>query len=179
MRLKLSTHWQNSRKKPKKLTAYDIVSVGLMVAALECAKTALAFLPNVELVSLLIILFTLVLGRRVYYAIVAFVLVEGVIYGFGLWWVMYLYAWPLLAWLTRRLRKQKDALTFAVLSGGFGLAFGALCSIPYFIAGGPAAGFTWWVAGIPFDIVHGISNFVLMLCLYKPVRSVLERFGPR
>lgn len=34
--------------------------------------------------------------------------------------------------------------------------------------------FAWWVSGIPFDMIHGVSNFVLMLVLYKPLRRVLE-----
>ena len=63
------------------------------------------------------------------------------------------------------------------------MSFGALCSLPYIVIGavdggimnGLYAGFTWWVAGIPFDIVHGIGNFVIMLVLYKPIRSVAKR----
>jgi len=37
------------------------------------------------------------------------------------------------------------------------------------------AGFTWWVAGIPWDLVHGVANFILMLVLYRPVRMVMNR----
>ena len=29
--------------------------------------------------------------------------------------------------------------------------------------------FTWWIAGIPYDILHGISNFAACLVLYKPL----------
>lgn len=135
---------------------------------------ALSFVPNVELVTLLIILFTLVIGKRVYYAIAAFVLVEGILYGFGIWWIMYVYMWPMLAFVTWILRKQKDRLCFALLSGVFGLGFGAMCSIPYLFIGGIHTAFAWWVSGIPFDMIHGVSNFVLMLVLYKPLRRVLE-----
>ena len=135
---------------------------------------ALSFVPNVELVTLLIILFTLTIGKRVYYAIAAFVLVEGILYGFGIWWVMYVYMWPMLAFVTWLLRKQKDTFCFALLSGVFGLGFGAMCSIPYLFIGGIHTAFAWWVSGIPFDMIHGVSNFVLMLVLYKPLRRVLE-----
>ena len=74
-----------------RISVYDIVIIGMMTAALESAKMALSFVPNVELVTLLIILFTLTIGKRVYYAIAAFVLVEGILYGFGIWWIMYVY----------------------------------------------------------------------------------------
>ena len=157
-----------------KISVYDIVVIGMMVAALESAKLALSFLPNIELVTLLIILFTLTVGKKIYYAVFAFVVLEGLLYGFGIWWVMYLYMWPLLAWVTWLLRRKKDVWTFALLSGAFGLGFGAMCAVPYLFVGGINTACAWWVSGIPFDIIHGISNFVLMLILYKPLRKVLE-----
>lgn len=43
--------------------------------------------------------------------------------------------------------------------------------------GGLRAGFTWWVAGIPWDITHGVGNFVLMLVLYRPVRGAMRRLS--
>lgn len=99
-------------------------------------------------------------------------------FGFGTWWIMYLYAWPLLVFLTWIFRKQKNVLFWAVLSGLYGLFFGAMCAIPYVVIGsfdggirsGLYAGFTWWVAGIPFDLLHCAGNFVLMLALYHPVK---------
>ena len=89
----------------KKITVQDIALVGMMIATIEVAKNALAFLPNVELVTLLFILYTLTFGWKVLLVVPAFILLEGCIYGFGLWWVMYLYVWPLLVlltWLFRR-----------------------------------------------------------------------------
>ena len=35
--------------------------------------------------------------------------------------------------------------------------------------------FAWWVAGIPFDLIHGISNFAIMLALYRPISNLLRR----
>ncbi len=102
-----------------RISVYDIVLIGVMVAALESVKLVLSFLPNVELVTLLIILFTLAFGKKTYYAVVSFVVLEGLLYGFGIWWVMYIYTWPLLVCFTRILRRQKDGMTFALLSGAF------------------------------------------------------------
>ena len=48
--------------------ASDIVVAGMMTAALEVAKTALAFLPNVELVTFLLIIYALVLGEKTFAA---------------------------------------------------------------------------------------------------------------
>ena len=54
-----------------------------------------------------------------------------------------------------------------------------MCSIPYLLIGGIHTAVAWWVSGIPFDMIHGVSNFVLMLVLYKPLRRVLEHCGVR
>lgn len=158
-----------------KLQTRDIVIIGMMVAMLEAAKLSLAAIPNVELVSFLIVLFTLFFGPKILYVIGAFVLIEGILYGFGIWWIMYLYAWPLLALVTWIFRRQKSVWVFAAVSGVFGLLFGALCSIPYFFIGGWSMGFSWWIAGIPYDLIHGVSNFIVCLILFVPLRKVLSR----
>ena len=49
-------------KSKTKITVRDIAITGMMIATIEVAKNALAFIPNVELVSLLVILFTLYFG---------------------------------------------------------------------------------------------------------------------
>lgn len=157
------------------LTTKDIAFIGVMVATIEAAKFALSFLPNIELVTLLIILYTFFFGKKVLYVIFSFVLIEGCRYGFGVWWIMYLYAWPLLALVTYLFRKKESVWFFSILSGAFGLCFGALCSIPYFFIGGPVTAFSWWIAGIPYDIIHCISNFTLCLVLFKPLRAVLKK----
>ncbi len=43
-----------------------------------------------ECVTLLFILYTLYFRKRTLYIIYAFALLEGMVYGFGLWWFMYL-----------------------------------------------------------------------------------------
>ena len=158
-----------------KLNVKNVALLGVMIAILEVAKNVLAFLPNVELVSLLIILYALYLGKRVFLVVSAFVLIEGCIYGFGLWWIMYLYTWPLLAVLTMLFKKQNSVWFWSILSGVFGLFYGALSAIPYLFLGGFQTAFSWWIAGIPFDIIHCVSNFVLCLILFKPLRNVMRR----
>lgn len=164
-------------QKPSKagLVARDLTLIALMVAIIEVCKIALAQIPNVELTSFWIILFTLYFGTRIFYVIPVFILLEGAIFGFGIWWVMYLYAWPLLAIVTLLLRRMKNAWEWSIVSGLFGLCFGALCAIPYAVTGGIYAGVAWWVNGIPFDLIHGVGNFAIMLVLYHPIRRVMAK----
>ena len=167
----------------RRSAARDVATAGLMVAVIEACKLVMQGLPNIEMTSFLVILFTLRYPRLTLFVIPAFTLIEGMLYGFGLWWVMYLYAWPLLVLVTRAFSRSDSAFFWALVSGVFGLLFGLLCAVPYFfigfISGGFAQGFAqmfaWWVAGIPFDLIHGVSNFALMLVLYKPISSLLRR----
>ena len=163
----------------------QLARLGLMVAVLEVSKLALAAIPKIELVSFWVILFTLWIGWRSLYAIYGFVLLEGILYGVHFWWIAYLYVWTILAALTRLLRKQTAPLFWAILSGLFGLFFGALCAIPYAAAGilngglwnGFLAGFSWWIAGIPYDLLHCVGNFIIMLILYKPVMTAMKKMN--
>lgn len=155
----------------------DVALMGMMTATLEVSKLALAGIPNVEIISLLVILYSLSFGRKTIYSVCIFVLLECMIWGFGLWTIMYLYAWPLLSIGACALRNIDSLWFWSILSAAFGLMFGGLCALVYLFLGGPKTAFAWWIAGIPFDLVHGVSNFVLMAVLYRPLRRVLHRLS--
>lgn len=159
----------------RRISVRDIAFIGMMTAALEAAKLALSFVPNVELVTLLVILFTLCMGGRALLAVAAFVGIECLVWGPGLWTVMYLYIWPGLSILTLLCRRQRAVWFWSVISGMFGLMFGALCAVPYLFIGGIRTAVAWWIAGIPWDMIHGVSNFAICMVLFAPLRKVLER----
>ncbi|MGI5856032.1 MAG: hypothetical protein ACOX64_06175 [Candidatus Merdivicinus sp.] len=175
----------NSPSRPIKNAGFrtkELVQTALMGTILFVAQVVFAGLPNIELVSLLLILYTLTISpKQALAAAYLFALLEGLVYGFGLWWAMYLYVWPalvLIAWLFRR----NDSVWFwTLISAAFGLSFGALCSIPYAIGGGISAGVAWWISGIPYDIAHCVGNAVVMVLLYKPMtcffRSLQSRWN--
>ena len=77
--------------------------------------------------------------------------------------------------LARLLRKMESPLGWAALSGLFGLGFGALCALTYWAAGGWAAALSWWLSGIPWDLLHGVANFAIALALFNPLRGLLTR----
>lgn len=157
------------------LTSKELAVDGLLSAILLVSQVSLSWIANVELVSLLLILYALVFRKHVWLILYVFIVLEGLIYGFGLWWFSYLYVWiplPAAAFLFWKDRPPK-AIGIALLSGCFGLLFGLLCSVSYLITGGPGAAFAWWSAGIPFDIIHGAGNFVLSLVLFQPLYRLL------
>ena len=54
----------------------EIVTMGILSAILLAAQVSLGFLPNIELVTLLLIVYTLVLKKKVFFVIYVFVLLE-------------------------------------------------------------------------------------------------------
>ena len=178
----MGTDINTYKKVKKRLTARDLALMGMMVAIIEACKFVMASLPNIELTSFWLIMFTLFIGWKIIFVVPVFIILAGMIYGFGIWWVMYLYAWPALVMIIWIFRKQDSVWVFSIISGAFGLCFGLLCSIPYFfigwIDGGVLSGlimaFNWWIAGIPFDLIHCVFNFTLMFLFYRPMRNIME-----
>lgn len=161
-------------KKPA-FTAREIAVLGLLSAMLFGAKVIMAPLPNIEPVSLLVLVYVSVLGLRALLPVYVYVLLEITTWGFGYWSACYLYVWLVLALAGLLLRRMESPLGWAALSGAFGLCFGALCSLTYWITGGWAFALSWWISGIPFDLLHGAGNFAMALALFKPCRAVLYR----
>ena len=153
----------------------SLVTAAFLAAVLVASKFALDGLPNIELVSLLVILYTLEYPRLAVPAVYTYV--------FGIWWFPQLYIWAVLMLFARLMRQNRSVLLWALLSGLFGLCYGALYAVSYAVMnGGIAAGVAWWVTGIPFDLLHGAGNFVVALLLYKPLRYCLQRakqLGPQ
>ena len=143
------------------------------------AKFAMSGLPNIEPVSLMVMLFGAVFGTQAVYPIGVYIAMEFLVYGPGLWNLCYLYIWFVLAAAAYLLRKMESALGWAVLSGGFGLAFGLLCAPVDMVAGGAAYAMGKVITGIPFDIAHCVGNFVIALTLFCPLRKRMEMLARR
>ena len=160
----------------KRMSIYKLTRIALLSAILYVSKVALEFLPNVELVSLLVILYTLVFGKETFLTVTVFNLFELIQWGFGTWWFSYLYVWPLLCLITLILKKliKEEILVWAIVSGCFGLIFGSLFAIVY-IPINLSYALTYWISGLPWDVWHGVCNFILLLVLGKPLYLLLIR----
>lgn len=161
-------------KEELKIKTKEIVLIGIMLSVIEAVKISLSFIPGVEMVSLLFIVYTLFLRKKMIYVLPAFCLLEGILYGFGIWWFAYLYIWAMLVGVAYLFRKNQSVWFWSVLSGIYGLLFGVLFVPIYLVTSGVDTAISWWIAGIPVDIAHGISNFVLCIILFKPLNRVLK-----
>ena len=153
----------------------EVVLFGILGALTFALKFAMAALPNIEPVSLLMMVFGAVFGLKALYPCYVYVAMEILTFGIGTWNINYLYIWALIvvaAWL---MRKTEQPLAWALLSGVFGLFFGAFCAPVDVVIGGWSYALSKWISGIPFDALHCGGNFVLALIMYKPLRKLLEK----
>lgn len=157
-----------------KLTARELCLLALMGALMFVMQVAMAGIRNVHMTDVLIILTAIFFGWKSMYAVFVFVVLEALMWGFGLWVLSYMYLWPILAAIAVIMRKNDSAIVWAIVAALHGLFFGAGCSIPYLFIGGWSMAFSYFITGIPFDIRHCVGNFVLTLVLYRPLRRAMD-----
>ena len=155
----------------------QIALFGMLGGLTFGAKFVMSFLPNIEPVSLMIMLFMVTYGIRGLFPVGVYVMLEVLVYGIGLWNINYIYVWPILAFAALALRKMQDPLAWALLSGIFGLLFGALCAPVDVVVGGFSYALAKWVSGIPFDLLHCVGNFCIALFLFAPMRKLLKKLS--
>ena len=156
-----------------------MILFGILGALTFALKLGMAALPNIEPVSLLVMVFATVFGLKALYPVYIYVVMEILYFGLGTWNICYLYVWPILALAAWLLRSMKGRLGWAMLSGVFGMAFGALCGIVDIFVGGLAFAVTKWASGIPFDLAHCAGNFVIALILFEPLRALVTKLYAR
>lgn len=162
-----------------RLKLSEIAHFGVLGALTFAAKLVMSGLPNIEPVSLMVMLFAVTFGRKAIYPIYVYVAMEILVYGLGMWNIYYLYIWLILAIPAWLMRKSTHPLAWAMLSGVFGLLFGAFCGIADIFIGGFGYAVAKWTSGILFDIAHCAGNFVIALLLFVPLRNLLQKLYAR
>ena len=157
----------------------ELVLFSLLGTVMFAAKMAMAGLPNIEPVSLLIIVYTLVFGKKALLPIYLYVGLECLTWGMNLWTLSYLYVWLVLFGVVLLLKQLDSPVMWAVVSGACGACFGLLCTPVCLLSGGSAFAVSWWLSGIPYDLAHCAGNFVMTLLLYRPCVGALRRLYTR
>lgn len=152
----------------------QMVLIAAMTAVLEVAKFALNAIANVELITLLVMVYTRKFGWKLTLAsVLLFAVLESMWWGVSIWTATYFYVWPILVLISALTSGVDSPVINAVIAGVFGLSFGALCALLTLVTAGWKAAAAWWIAGIPYDLVHGIANAIIVLVLYKPLYMAL------
>ena len=148
-----------------------------------CSKLLMEALPNIHLLGMFTIVFTVVFRWKALIPIYLYVFLNGLVAGFNLWWVPYLYIWTILWGMTmilpKRMPRKVQCVVYPIVCGLHGFAFGAL----YAPAQALMFGFdfkqmlVWISAGLPFDAIHGVANIcagLLVVPLVELLRTLLK-----
>ena len=165
----------------KRMKPRDIALISLLSASITAGKLALSFIPNIEIVTLLFIVYTVSFGlKRSLLASVVFVTVEILIYGFSTWVIGYFFVWPVLIFVTWMMRNRvKSEFGYAAVAGVHGLMFGAFFAVFESFFYGWAYGFSYWWRGILVDVIHGASNYIIVLLLFNPLSRIIRAQAER
>ena len=163
-----------------KLTAKETAVFGMLGALMYASKMLMEVAPNIHLLGVFTIAITMVYRKKALYPIYTYVLLNGLFSGFATWWIPYLYVWTVL-WgatmlLPQKIPKGVKPLVYMVLNASHGFLFGVLYAPAQAIAFGLSFDgmIAWIIAGLPFDFIHGVSNFFCGM-LIVPIISVLQR----
>lgn len=154
----------------------------MLGALMFCSKIIMEALPNIHLLGMFVITFTLVFRVKALIPIYVYVILNGLYAGFNLWWMPYLYIWTILWAITMILPKKMPrwlcSIVYPAVCALHGLAYGTLYA--------PAQALmfhlnfeqtiAWIIAGFPFDLIHCIGNLFTGL-LVLPLSELLKRLS--
>ena len=162
-----------------RLNIKRIAVSGMIGALMYVTKLVMAVLPNIHLLGPFIVATTVVYRKKALYPIYVYVFAEGLLSGFATWWLPYLYIWTVL-WLAimllpKNIPAKIAPFVYMVVCALHGFLFGVLYSpVQALLFGLDFSGtIAWIVAGLPFDFIHGVSNFFCGL-LIIPIVQVLK-----
>lgn len=143
------------------------------------SKMIMEFAPNIHLLGVFTIAFTVVYRKKALYPIYIYVFLNGMFAGFNMWWIPYLYLWTVLWGITMLLPKNMPKaiapIVYMVVCALHGFAYGTLYAPAQALMFGLNFDgmIAWIIAGLPFDMIHGISNFFCGI-LIVPIITVLR-----
>ena len=163
-----------------KLTTRETAIFGMLGALMYASKMIMEIAPNVHLLGVFTIAITVVYRKKALYPIYTYVIINGMFSGFATWWIPYLYLWTILWGVTmllpQKMPKKVKPVVYMIVNASHGFLFGTLYAPAQAILFGLDfdAMIAWIIAGLPWDILHGISNFFCAM-LIIPIVSILQR----
>ena len=157
----------------------------MMAALMIASKKLMELLPNIHLVGTFVILLTILFRAKALIPIYVYVFLDGLLGGFSMWWYPYLYIWAVL-WalamlIPRNIPRRLAAVLYPTMCALHGFTFGIVYAPAQALMFGMDAEqmLAWIISGIPFDIIHGVSNIftgMLVLPLVELVQRMMKRY---
>ena len=170
----------------RSLWTKDIVLTALVAALLSAGKQALAAIPNVEVVTLLIMLYAACLKPQIaFVATGIFIVIECFRWGIHTWVLAYVIHWNFVAFMTfllARVFKIKNRFIYLAFTIIVTIAFGVLTTAidAFFAVARVNTSFGYafsviYMRGIYFYIVHVVGNAAFNIVLFAPMRTFIDK----
>ena len=163
-----------------KLSVKELAVFGMLGTLMCISKYVMEFLPNMHLLAVFTVAFTVVFRKKALYPIYIFVFLVGLFSGFSVWWLPYLYIWAVL-WgavmlIPKNINPKIAPFVYIAVCSLHGFLYGTIYAPAQALLFGLDFKGTvaWIVAGLPFDMVHGFSNLILGV-LIVPIIKVLKK----
>ena len=163
-----------------KLSIKELAVFGMLGTLMCISKYVMEFLPNMHLLAVFTVAFTVVFRKKALYPIYIFVFIIGFFSGFSVWWLPYLYIWAVL-WgavmlIPKNINPKIAPFVYIAVCSLHGFLYGTIYAPAQALLFGLDFKGTvaWIVAGLPFDMVHGFSNLCLGV-LIVPIIKVLNK----
>lgn len=163
-----------------KLTVKELTIYAMLGTLMYASKVIMEFVPNVHLLGVFTVALTVVYRKKALYSIYIFVILTGILNGFATWWIPYLYLWTVL-WgivmiLPKKIPKKVQPIVYMIVCAAHGILYGTLYAPAQAILFGLSfkGMITWIIAGLPWDFIHGVSNFfcgVLIMPMISALRT--------
>lgn len=163
-----------------KISVREMVIFSMLGALMYVSKMLMEFAPNVHLLGVFTVTFTIVYRWKALYPIYIFVFLVGLFNGFSIWWIPYLYIWTVLWGMTMLLPKKMPnkvrPIVYMVVCALHGYLYGTLYAPFQAICFGLnfKGMVAWIVAGLPWDYIHGTSNLIAGI-LIVPLATLLGK----
>lgn len=164
-----------------KINLKETALFSMLAAIMLISKLLLEAIPNFHLLAVFTVAITVVYRQKALYPIYLYVFLQGIVGGFGLWWVPYLYIWTVLWGVTmllpRNMNKVVATVVYTAVCALHGLCYGLIYAPAQAVLFGlDFKGMVAWViAGFPFDLVHAAHNLILGAVLIMPIILVLTK----
>lgn len=163
-----------------KLSVKELCLFSMLGTLMYTSKVLLEFLPNVHLLATFTIAYTLHFRKKALYPIYIYVFILALFNGFSLWVLPHLYLWTIL-WgcvmlIPTHYSQVKTQIICTILCGLHGFLYGTLYTPAQALLFGLSfkGMITWIIAGLPWDLVHGISNLCVSI-LITPLTKIFKQ----
>jgi energy-coupling factor transport system substrate-specific component len=164
-----------------KPTVENLILIAVLIATAILGTLPTAAVPGVQAASFIIIVTGIIFGRKIGFITGTLTpLVLGLFLGIGFWTVLQMVAWGLMGLTAGIFSFRLEKSQYLRVGFGFiwGFLFGWITNIsmlPFLSTINFTAVLGVYIASFPFDLMHGVTNAVLLLLFFGIFERIFKR----